>query len=975
MSDDIVGVLLEPLVKAIQQSAGSDLWRHGTRLASDPRVTIESVDEDEIEVRIPREKGILTWLVSLYPNDDEWCCDCPSPRETCEHVCAAIIAADMRSKGGTTAQTDEVIVGQLHYVLERDGATLRFRRSIQRGDEEEPLRHNLGRLAKDPEFVSSVLVHERDLDIEMVLNKGLNARLGRERVPELFKLLQTAPKISLDSVPIRVSSKRTEPVLGVERSQGGAFVRLKPDPSIEEVFENGIVRRGNVLHPLGDGGLSASETRQYSRGRFVPDGELTRFMTVELPDLEARVDVHWSEGSPPELHTYAPKVHLVTRRAGNTLHVCAELIYGESDAPLARVVNQELEVLGDTIPLRDIDEEERLTEELRTDLGLRLGVEATLRDEHALSFSERLRQSETDVDDDVLRYFHPVDALVAQLDIGHDDFTPQFRAGSRLVDPTRVLEAWSRGDKYVPLTDGGFAPLPQEWLAKCGLILTELMEAKALNGQLPKASLPDLGRLCAALDLEVPDAIEGLQSWIEGFTSTPQPILPKDLQATLRDYQYDAVAWLCALRQEGFGALLADDMGLGKTLQALTVIRGRTLVIAPTSVMYNWEKEARRFRPSLNVARFHGPNRRLDPSADITITTYALLRIDQELLQGIDWDMIVLDEAQSIKNPSSQVAQAAFGLRAHFRLALTGTPVENRLEELWSQFRFLNPGLLGTMSGFQSRYSKPIERGDRLAGTTLRARLKPFMLRRMKRDVAHELPPRTDIVLRVELSEEERTVYEALRLSTRREVRQLMERGGTTFQVLEALLRLRQAACHNGLLPGRHAENSSKVTLLADTLDTIIAGGHKALVFSQWTSLLDRIQSEVKGRGTTFLRLDGSTTNRGAVVDRFQSPDGPSVLLLSLKAGGTGLNLTAADHVFIMDPWWNPAVEDQAADRAHRIGQDRPVMVHRLIAADTVEEKILSLQEAKRELADEAMSGSNHGGKLSQADLLALLEP
>ena len=415
-------------------------------------------------------------------------------------------------------------------------------------------------------------------------------------------------------------------------------------------------------------------------------------------------------------------------------------------------------------------------------------------------------------------------------------------------------------------------------------------------------------------------------------------------------------------------------MGLGKTLQALCVLDKPALVVAPTSVVHNWAAEAARFRPDLKVCLYHGPQRTLEPEADLTITSYALLRLDAEALQPVRWATVVLDEAQAIKNPDSQVARAAYRLDASFRVALTGTPVENRLEELWSQIHFLNPGLLGGRQDFQERYGKAIADGEPGAAARLRERIRPFLLRRLKREVAPELPPRTEVVLRCELSDEERSLYQAIHAATRDEVVAKLREGGNVLAALEALLRLRQASCHAALIPGQKAESSSKVQLLVESVAQAAAEGHKSLVFSQWTSLLDLIEPELKAAGVDFVRLDGSTRDRGEVVRSFQDESGPPAMLISLKAGGAGLNLTAADHVFLVDPWWNPAVEDQAADRAHRIGQDKPVIVHRLVAMGTVEERILALQQSKRELAEAALSGADKAGALTRDDLVALLE-
>jgi SNF2 family DNA or RNA helicase len=300
--------------------------------------------------------------------------------------------------------------------------------------------------------------------------------------------------------------------------------------------------------------------------------------------------------------------------------------------------------------------------------------------------------------------------------------------------------------------------------------------------------------------------------------------------------------------------------------------------------------------------------------------------------------------------------------------------VENRLEELWAQLHFTNPGLLGGRRDFRNRYERPISLGEPGVAAHLRQRIAPFLLRRLKKEVARELPPRTDMVLYCTLSREERAVYDAIRAATRERIVSELARGQGVLAALEALLRLRQASCHSGLVPGQGAESSSKVELLVETLEEVVSEGHKSLVFSQWTSLLDRIEPHLRAAGIPFVRLDGSTRDRGAVVEQFQDDNGPPVFLISLKAGGTGLNLTAADHVFLVDPWWNPAVEDQASDRAHRIGQDKPVMVYRLVAEETVEERILKLQERKRALAEAALGEADRASSITRDELLALLE-
>ncbi len=355
--------------------------------------------------------------------------------------------------------------------------------------------------------------------------------------------------------------------------------------------------------------------------------------------------------------------------------------------------------------------------------------------------------------------------------------------------------------------------------------------------------------------------------------------------------------------------------------------------------------------------------------------TYAVLRLDSELLAQESWDIVVLDEGQAIKNLGSQTARAAFELRGKFRVLLSGTPVENRLEELWSAMHFANPGLLGGVSDFQERYANPIaSRQPRGRRAPARRRSAPSSCGARSARCCRSCrraPTRcsTSSSTRPSAASTTPSASRPARASPRSS-----RQGGGVLAALEALLRLRQAACHSGLVPGQHAETSSKVERLVEALEDAVAEGHKALVFSQWTSLLDRLEPHLTAAGIRFTRLDGSTRDRGAVVNEFQDEAGPPVLLVSLKAGGTGLNLTAADHVFLLDPWWNPAVEEQAADRAHRFGQERPVMVYRLVTKDTVEERILALQESKRRIAEVALGEASQAGGITREELLALLD-
>jgi SNF2 family DNA or RNA helicase len=465
------------------------------------------------------------------------------------------------------------------------------------------------------------------------------------------------------------------------------------------------------------------------------------------------------------------------------------------------------------------------------------------------------------------------------------------------------------------------------------------------------------------------------------------PPLPAGLRATLRPYQLEGFRWLWRYSRLGLGVCLADDMGLGKTLEAIALLLTRSaggpaLVVAPTSVCRNWLEELRRFAPSLEAREYTGKGRaalleqfRGDAAPDVWIASYALLQHDASELASATWNTVVLDEAQFIKNAHSLRARAAFALPARYRMALTGTPVENHLGDLWSIFHFLNPALLGSWKHFQVRYLKPIER-DRNSEqrAELKALIAPFLLRRVKDDVLTDLPPLTVVRHSVRLSEDEALRYALLRRQIHEKLRTAHGRREHKLQVFSELTRLRRFCCHPRLVYPDAPLEGSKLAAFLELAEELRDNGHRALVFSQFVDFLELAREALDERGIRYSYLDGSTPKevRHARVSAFQSGN-DELFLISLKAGGFGLNLTAADYVIHLDPWWNPAVEAQATDRAHRIGQERPVTVYRLITEETIEESIVELHREKRELADALLSGSDGVAELGHELLGELL--
>lgn len=475
-------------------------------------------------------------------------------------------------------------------------------------------------------------------------------------------------------------------------------------------------------------------------------------------------------------------------------------------------------------------------------------------------------------------------------------------------------------------------------------------------------------------------------------TSPPPPtgtLRLKSLRAQLRPYQAEGAGWMLALAAQGFGGILADEMGLGKTVQALALIEaleGPCLVVCPSSLVWNWCLEARRFLPGLPVLALEGePQARAAPFVQIpqsrlVVTSYATLRNDLARHRPISYSAVILDEAQHIKNPDSQNARAACGLKAAARFVLTGTPVENSLRDLWSLFEFLQPGLLGSRKDFKERYEVPLDspQGVEDVRTRLSRRTAAFILRRKKSDVLPELPEKTEQVLEVELNPEQKSAYTALQIAARTEMDSLKSQvgnaGAARLRALTALLRLRQACCDLELLGKTAKAPSAKRTALREILQEATDGGHRALIFSQFIGTLDLISGDLDDMRIRHTRLDGSTRDRANVISAFQNDPALAVFLISLKAGGVGLNLTGADMVIHYDPWWNPAVESQATDRAHRIGQKRALRVIKLVARDTVEEKVLRMQESKRALLETTLDPSTVSAALTLGDISELLE-
>ncbi len=546
----------------------------------------------------------------------------------------------------------------------------------------------------------------------------------------------------------------------------------------------------------------------------------------------------------------------------------------------------------------------------------------------------------------------------------------------KVVPLPDILNALKNRQTYVTLGDGTVGLLPEEWLQRFGTFAAAgEAEEDHIRFKRSQAGLLDT-LLAAQPEIRFDEGFGRIRDELHRFSAIEATNAPEGFQGVLREYQREGLGWFGFLQRFGFGGCLADDMGLGKTVQVLALLESRrllrrsksppppSLVVMPRSLVFNWKREAERFTPEIRILDHTGIARAKSTGHlqdyDVVLTTYGTLRRDAALLKDVEFDYVILDEAQAIKNADSLSAKASRLLNGRHRLAMSGTPIENHLGELWSLLQFLNPGLLGSLTAF--RDMSPMD-GAPADLSLLSQALRPFILRRTKAEVAKDLPERQEETLYCELPDKQRKLYEDLRAHYRGSLLGIVDTQGlkkSKIMILEALLRLRQAACHPGLLdPAAAKDESAKLSLLVPQLHEIASEGHKTLVFSQFVKFLDLLKKDLDGSGIRYAYLDGKTRDREARVQEFQNDPDCKLFLISLKAGGLGLNLTAAEYVYLLDPWWNPAVEAQAIDRAHRIGQTQKVFAYRIIAKDTIEEKVLELQKRKRELADSIINADN----------------
>jgi len=767
-----------------------------------------------------------------------------------------------------------------------------------------------------------------------------------------------------------------------------------------------------IARPI-DRRVSPAALRRLLRSATIaePASELISVITHGLPKVAGEVGANL-----PELSQVAEVIDLEAcfkMRASGILteaQVMLSASYGDVD------VEVRADGISPPVIILPPEEGQKRAKCIRTDIAaqqqavarlLELGLRADETGEHFVAHGERAIQFWSEgvaripedwdvyVPDDLVGTRVRGTALVmnARVSSGVDWLSVKvtYEADGVGVDRAELERCLREGRKYVRLGDNSYASFDAD---KVRAMIDREVELLAAAGKTGKLPLSQAGRIQELLqqanNAQVAPSAKQLFQKLANIDEIKQFKKPRGLKATLRPYQEQGLSWLRFIHEIGSGGVLADDMGLGKTIETIALLLSlkqedkdkeiRALIVAPTSVVTNWVREIERFAPTLTTALWHGAGRREQKdelgNANIIITSYALLRRDIDLLKKQKLDYAILDEAQAIKNPMSATAQAAKDLQADRRLTLTGTPIENRLSEIWSIFEFVSPGLLGPLPKFEEKFARPIDQGDSKTAARLRATIHPFILRRTKVEVAKDLPAKIEVDKIIDLAPDQRAIYLQVLREVRAQVLGEVERSGmakSQLHILAALTKLRQAACDPRLLglPREFShEDSGKLSALRELIDEVESGGHKVLVFSQFVSMLKLVREALDEDKVRYEYLDGSTIDRADRVDRFQEDPTLPVFLISLKAGGSGLNLTAADTVIHFDPWWNPAVEDQASDRAHRIGQKKVVTVYRLIAAGTIEEKILQLKQKKKDLVATVLTEDAGGAKrLTKEDI------
>ncbi len=894
---------MEDFLEWLKEEVLPGVWSKGVALSRNSK-SVEKIsppaEKNELKFKIQTTERLLAFQVTLWPKEQDAHCNCDSKIEPCHHVVAVALALE----AGTVTEPGEAAAtagSGLRYTWVVENQKINLKRELLANGVAKPLEGSLvgliggiqsGRI-KAP-LPSTTLT---DIKLDEIFAKE------NPRWAEVFRALSDLPPLEVKGLPgkshLSVDPKTNRPTLTIEDGPEPGSIKLTQQDlgESDRRFQNGISLRGDTLHLISD---TASNERI---NEVIQKDKLETFLRERLPKLEGDFEIEVKSERLPKLEWKEPFLHFNAEKlSDDQIAVTASIRYPDPSPGF---------LVG-----RDLEEEQELIRALRDRYSLSLGTPKTMSVAASLAFRNKLSDQATSFD---------TKSTLQNIEI----FLTRFFAENGNLTLETAIQNQDAILKLLALKEKNPS------LKKSLPFLLQSLRAPEVDGTIGM-------KTSAETDGSNRKSSGSYDKSQFSYSSQVQPALWNKL----RDYQKRGVDWLLHAKTVLGGAILSDDMGLGKTIQTLATLNSPALVVAPTSLLKNWQNEAALFRSDLKVQIFHGPNRKWDESADLTITSYALLRQEADRFLNEEWDTVVLDEAHIIRNPDTQAAVASFKLNSKFKLALTGTPIQNRRRDLLSLFQFVTPGIFQDESDLQTEVTQA------------------FLLRRTKAQVLTELPPKTYLNQGVTLSQEERNLYDAVWATAKKEiVERLAGENANPFTLFEVLLRARQVCDHSALATTEKSQpstlnsnsstamSSSKTEVLLELLNELTEAGHSILVYSQWTKFLDIIETRIKTQ-FRYLRLDGSTQNRGDVVDQFQNDERPSVFLLSLHAGGVGLNLTRATHVIFCDPWWNPFVELQAEDRAYRMGQEKPVTIHRLITENTIEEQMTHLQAEKMKLGE-----------------------
>lgn len=928
---------MKELYDEMRECSDKKTWSRGLELSRQNSIYVVGYSGQIRNFVVREQAKAVDYAIGLNPVDLDWSCTCLEAESPCSHAVAALLAWRQEGEGRSIPNLHDA-KWSLSYKMESTRGALHLKRFLVRKEESRPLEVSLASIKSLDLAGAEVSVMNADFELErlLVLETAESHRLSVAQFPVLKEL-----EIKFKEQVVHFDSSPRGVRLVIRKEGGGIFIKLENE---EGVFFDNFFFLNSTFFPLVKVPFSITDEQILRIGKYLGAKEAIEFLGQKLSRLKLVMPVLNEVSEPVRMPA---TIALQSWEEDSCL--CYRFLLAYGDPVSAWLEGDELKILDKKIPIRSRDDELKALVEFERATGRSLNRTYRTAIPEAFDDAKRLFATRYPLLGHAVEDFANIKDVMPQLICQADRFAISIHGN---VFSLSQIKASRDSGGAVRLAEGSWCQISSSWFEGEG---RKILEILLMNGdKVTKGGILSLNKSLSFQD-KASDFYQLTLDWDKDFSLFPSPI-------ELRPYQVEGAKWLSKLQNLKLGGILADEMGLGKTYQTLLSMQTPSLVVAPTSLLGNWVREAKLARPDLKVGVMHGPSRNWDIPLDIYITSYGTVRSDIDRIKKINFKTSVLDEAQNIKNPQARMSVACFEISSDSRIALSGTPFENSAVDLWSLMNYCMPGLLGNFDYFKTHFSKS---GD---AARLKENISPFLLRRLKSDVGKDLPEKSVQIVRCTMESDQKDFY----LSLLDKIRSELAGSEATMSILTGLLRLRQAACDPFLVDSTTSASSAKLEYLVASLQEIHQNGQAALIFSQWTGLLDRLESKLGAMGLNWSRLDGTTVDREGAVSEFMTAK-TNFFLISLKAGGTGLNLTRADHVFILDPWWNPAVEEQAIARTHRMGRSDKVFVHRLVCEDTVEEKIVDLQMDKTEQARFFLEDSDLSSQLKLADLKNLL--